>query len=91
MSQLSAGLHLALVTAKFGLTGGASVALASWLVPKDILSVAFVALLCIQPSLVTGLKAAKEQVLASGIGAISTMCFLLVFPINPWTIGASAT
>ncbi|MFN3429185.1 MAG: FUSC family protein, partial [Candidatus Sericytochromatia bacterium] len=89
MSQLSAGLHLALVTAKFGLTGGVSVALASWLVPKDILSVAFVALLCIQPSLVTGLKAAKEQLLASGIGAISTLCFLLVFPINPWTIGAS--
>lgn len=88
MSQLSAGLHLALVTAKFGLTGGVAVALASWLVPKDMLTVAFVALLCIQPSLVTGLKAAKEQILASGLGAVSTLCFLLVFPINPWTVGA---
>lgn len=89
MKPLSAQVHLALVTAKFGLTAFTAVLLAQWLVPKDVLSAAFVALLCIQPSLVTGLKAGLEQILASGLGAVSTIGFLLVFPITPFTTGAS--
>ena len=89
MQPLSARLHLALVTVKFGLTALTAVLLATWLVPKDVLSAAVVALMCIQPSLVSGLRTAREQVLASAVGALSTIGFILVFPISAWTTGAS--
>ena len=89
MPPLSARLHRALVTAKYGLTGLMAVLLASWLVPKDVLSAAFVGLMCVQPSLVSGLRTAREQVLASALGAASTLGFLLLFPVSAWTTGAS--
>ena len=44
MKLRSIQLHPVLVTAKFGLTAFLATALASWLVPKDVLSAAFVSL-----------------------------------------------
>lgn len=89
MKPLSASLHLALVTAKFGVTALIALLLATWLVPKDVLSAAFVALLCIQPSLVSGVKAGIEQLLASGLGAVSTIGYLLFLPNMPVTSALS--
>jgi uncharacterized membrane protein YgaE (UPF0421/DUF939 family) len=89
LKPISAQLHLSLVTAKFGLTAFLAVLLAGWWVPKDVLSAAFVSLLCIQPTLVTGVRAGVEQLLASALGAVCTMGFVLLMPITPLTSGAS--
>lgn len=89
MNRVPARTILALVTLKYGLAALLTYMAARWLVPKDVLSAVFVALLACRPSLVSAVKAGVDQVLASAVGAASTIVYLLFFPISAWTVGAA--
>jgi uncharacterized membrane protein YccC len=61
--------------------------LAVRLVPEDRLSAVFVALICCQPSFVSGVKRGWEQLLASAVGVSTSLVLLAVAPHTSWAMG----
>lgn len=78
---LKAG-HLAMVATKYGLAAVVAAGMAGWWVPEDRLSATFVALICCQATVVSGLRQGREQLLGSGLGAAAPLVIGLL-PL-PW-------
>lgn len=74
-----------LFTAKCAFACVLAIALANQLVPKDALSAAFVASMCVKPTLYTGFMASEEQFSASLIGGGITAILVLIFGHNLYT------
>lgn len=66
-----------------------AIVLANELVPKDALSAAFVASMCVKPTLYTGFMASEEQFSASLIGGGITAILVLLFGHNLYVAFAS--
>ena len=78
---LAIRLHPGLVAAKIGLAGGVATLLATRWVPEDVISAAFVALICSRPSLTSAVREARDQVVATALGvALATGVLLVVGP-----------
>lgn len=81
--------HRLLIAAKYGVAAAASVALGQLWVPKDLLSVSFVALVCLQPSIVSGFRRGAENFFGSALGLLCSFVVQLVLPISAWSVGLS--
>lgn len=79
--------HPGAVAAKYGVAAWLTDTLARWAVPHDRLSAVFVALICCQPSLVSGVKRGWEQILASATGVGTSAVLMALFPPGSWVIG----
>lgn len=92
-TRLALRLHGVLVPLKYGLAGGLATAAAARWVPQDVISAAFVALICCRPAVVSALREARDQVIATALGVGVTVLVMLV--AGPGTfaiaIGAAAT
>ena len=59
------------------------------LVPRDLLSATFVSMLCISPTLYTGLRRGFAQVVASALGGLATLAVMIPFGLDPLTLFVS--
>lgn len=76
--------------AKYGIAAGLAAAAAGRWVPQDVISAAFVALICSRPAVVSALREGREQVLASLLGgAIAVLAITLAGP-GPVALGLAA-
>ncbi len=77
-TRLAVRLHGVLVPLKYGLAGGLAAAAAARWVPQDVISAAFVALICCRPAVVSALREARDQFVATGLGVGLTVLVMLV-------------
>lgn len=59
------------------------------LVPRDLLSATFVSMLCISPTLYTGLRRGFLQLAASALGGLATLAVMIPFGVDPLTLFVS--
>lgn len=76
-----------LYTIKSAIAGILSIMFATFLVPEDLLSASFAAILCIKPTFYSGIVFGKEQFLASFIGGIITGIILIFLGQNIYATG----
>ena len=74
---------------KAGLAVALALALVRFIEVRDLVSAAFVALACVSPTVVTGMRRGGEQLIASAIGGAVTLTFLALLPRGPLTLGLS--
>jgi len=78
-----------MIVFKTALAVVASYALASEVTPRDVLSASFVAMLCISPTLYTGLRRGLAQLVASALGGLATLAVMIPLGVNAGTLGLS--
>lgn len=59
------------------------------LVPRDALSATFVSMLCVSPTLYTGLRRGLAQLAASALGGLATLAVMIPFGVDALTIFVS--
>jgi hypothetical protein len=67
----------------------AAYVLARELVPRDVLSATFVAMLCISPTVYTGLRRGLAQLAASALGGLATLAVTIPLGPGPAALAAS--
>lgn len=92
-TRLAVRLHGVLVPLKYGLAGGLAAAAAARWVPQDVISAAFVALLCCRPAVTSALREGRDQILATAVGVGVTLLVMLASGPGAFAIafGAAAT
>lgn len=74
---------------KAALAVTAAYALARELVPRDLLSATFVAMLCVSPTVYTGLKRGAAQLFASALGGLAALAVSAALGPGPLSLGLS--
>ena len=89
-TRLAVRLHGVLVPLKFALAGGLAAAAAARWVPQDVISAAFVALLCCRPAVWSALREARDQIFATLFGVAITLVVMLAAGPGAIAIGVGS-